>query len=242
MEDIIKKISNTLTLVIAFFVSAMFYFNYKGFVYEDGKIFLKPQEAKATEMNGIASVLPKDIALNVSYKFAEGSEKAPLTMYEFSSFGCPHCADFHLDTMPKLKRDFMDKGLLRVVFVNFPLDKQSMKVAMLSECMTYENYTSFVDNMFSEQRSWWQDTDNERLFQYAAEYGLSYDEAQRCIGNDAVARDIVSLRQDAMTRLGIQGTPAFMISGADGNEIIYGARGYDEVKNYIESRLLRLQK
>jgi len=242
LEDIIKKISNTLTLMVAFFVSAVFYFNYKGFVYEDGRIFLKQQEANAAEMNGIATVLPQNIALNVSYKFAEGAQDAPLTMYEFSSFGCPHCADFHLDTMPKLKRDFVDKGLLSVVFVNFPLDKQSMKVAMLSECMTYENYAAFVDNMFSEQRSWWLDNDDEHLFQYAAEYGLSYDEAQQCIANDRVARDIISLRQDAMTRLGIQGTPAFMIAGADGNEIIYGAQGYDAVKSYIESRLERLQK
>ena len=84
MEKIIKRISNTLTLVVVFFVSALFYFGYKGFVYENGKIFLKPQEAQAAEANGIATVLPQNMALGISYKFAEGSPSAPLTLYEFS--------------------------------------------------------------------------------------------------------------------------------------------------------------
>ena len=133
MEDIIKKISNAISLILLFALSAVFYFSAKGFVVENGQIVLKEQVVHAEEIkNGIAVVLPKNINVNANTKFAEGAQSAPLTLYEYSSFGCPHCADFHLNILPKLEKDYVERGLLRVVFVSFPLDKKSMKGAMLA--------------------------------------------------------------------------------------------------------------
>ncbi|MBR1825498.1 MAG: thioredoxin domain-containing protein [Alphaproteobacteria bacterium] len=241
MESVIKKISNILSIIVVFCVSAVFYFNYKGFAYEDGKIVLKSQIAEAAEMNGIATVLPANMAINVSAKYARGSAAAPLTMYEFSSLDCPHCADFHLDIEPKLVEEYVDTGLLRIIFVNFPLDSNAMKAAMLSECMTYENYFGFIDKLFDTQRSWWMEKDNDLLFRYAAEYGVSYDEALSCIHNNTVAEEIISSRQDAIMRLKMKGTPAFLFSGADGNEIIYGVVKYGKLKEYLDNRLAGLQ-
>ena len=142
MDNFIKKISNILSLAVIFCFTAMFYFNYKGFVYENGKIELRKQTANAAdvEYNGIAVVLPSNIVINASQKYAIGTANAPLTMYEYSSLGCPHCADFHLDVVPDLIKEYVNTGLLRIIFVNFPLDKTSMKAAMLSRCMVYENY------------------------------------------------------------------------------------------------------
>ncbi len=241
MDEIIKKISNALSLVVMFCFSAMLYFNYKGFVYENGRIYLREQVADAAEYNGIATVLPKNIAINASQKFAHGSANAPLTMFEYSSLTCPHCADFHLDTMPMIEKEYVDTGLLRVVFVNFPLDKNSMKAAMLSECMTYQNYAGFINTMFENQRSWWFESNNNILFRYAADYGLYHDEAEACLNNKNVAQEIIATRQEALTGLKIQGTPAFLISGADGNEIIYGVVTYSAFKEYLDSRLARVK-
>ncbi len=240
MEEIVKKISNTLSLIVMFCLSAVIYFNYKGFVYENGTVVLKKQIADAAEYNGIAVVLPKDIAINASQKYAVGSASAPLTMFEYSSLTCPHCADFHLDIMPFIVREYVDKGLLRVIFVNFPLDKNSMKAALLSECMTYDNYAGFLDELFYNQRSWWMDDKDERLLRYATQFGLSYDEAQACIKDKKKASDIVTTRHEALKQLNMQGTPAFLISGADGNEIIYGAVSYSSFKEYLDNRLMRL--
>lgn len=242
MDEIIKKISNALSLVVMFCLSAVIYFNYKGFVYEDGKIYLQKQTADAAEYNGIAAVLPKNLAINASQKYAIGAAKAPLTLFEYSSLTCPHCADFHLDTMPLLEREYVEKGLLRVVFVNFPLDKNSMKAAMLSECMTRQNYYGFIDTLFSKQRSWWMDLDEEKLFEYAAQYGLSYDESVACINNKATAQEIITSRHEALTQLKMHGTPAFLVSGADGNEIIYGLVNYSSFKEYLDGRLARLKQ
>ena len=242
MDNFIKKISNILSLAVVFFITGMFYFNYKGFVYEDGKIELRAQAAFAAdpEYNGIAVILPSDVFINASQKYSVGLSDAPLTMYEYSSLGCPHCADFHLDIIPSLMKEYVDKGLLRIVFVNFPLDKNSMKAAMLSKCMTYDNYLPFINAMFSSQRSWWMDTDEEQLFRHAAEYGLSYDEAQSCVKNDRLAKEIIADRDEANKRLNVKGTPAFYITGADGNEIIYGAVNHRQITDYLDSRLERL--
>ncbi len=239
MESIIRKISNIISLIAIFCVSAVFYFNYKGFAYVDGKIVLLTQTAQAEDApkNGIATVLPADIHINASTKYAVGNADAPFTLYEYSSLGCPHCADFHLDTEPLLVRDYVETGLLRIVFVNFPLDKKSMKAALLANCMTYENYHAFVDELFDRQRSWWLDSDDDRLLQYAAEHGLAYDEAQTCMHDDRVAQDIISDRQQALAQLHLTGTPALFISGPDGNEVIYGAPSYKKLKAYFDSRL-----
>jgi len=240
LDSFIKKISNFLSLIVVFCFSALIYFNYKGFVYENGKIELRKQEAMAAEKNDIATVLPRNIVINTSQKYSFGSQSAPLTMYEYSSLGCPHCADFHLDVVPELMENYVNKGLLRIIFVNFPLDKNSMKAAMLSKCMVYENYLPFIDAMFSAQRSWWMDTNEENLFRHAAEHGLSYDEAVACIKDKKLAQEIVADRQEAIDRLKVQGTPAFYIVGADGNEIIYGSTNYRHLRNYLDSRLERL--
>lgn len=242
MDNFIKKISNILSLAVIFCFTAMFYFNYKGFVYENGKIELRKQTANAAdvEYNGIAVVLPSNIVINASQKYAIGTANAPLTMYEYSSLGCPHCADFHLDVVPDLIKEYVNTGLLRIIFVNFPLDKTSMKAAMLSRCMVYENYLPYIDAMFAAQRSWWSDTNEEQLFRHAAEHGLSYDEAQSCVNNDKLAQEIIADRLEAIKRLNVKGTPAFYITGADGNEIIYGAVTYRQMAGYINSRLERL--
>ncbi len=241
MDEIIKKISNALSLIVMFCFSAVIYFNYKGFVYENGKIYLREQTAVAAEYNGIATVLPADIAINASQKYAVGSAKAPLTLFEYSSLTCPHCADFHLDTMPLIEHEYVATGLLRVVFVNYPLDKNAMKAALLSECMTYDNYAPFINKFFYEQRSWWMDKGSERLLRYAAEFGVDYDEAISCLKDKKKATDIATTRYEAFKQLDIKGTPAFLVVGPDGNEIVYGVVTYSSFKEYLDSRLARLQ-
>lgn len=237
MEKWIQKISHILSFIFVFFLSAAFYFSFKGFTYIDGNVVLAKPVAEAAEHHGIATVLPSNLMINASDKYAVGSLYAPLTMYEYSSLGCPHCADFHLDVMPKLEEEYVSRGLLRVVFVHFPLDKKSMKAAMISRCLTYENYHNFIRTLFDRQRFWFLDRSDDQLFRFAAENGLSYDETQACTSDDRVAQEIISDRQDGVTRLHIQGTPAFLFSGSDGNEIIYGVPNYEKLREYINNRL-----
>lgn len=235
MEKIIKKISHFLSLAVIFCFSAVIYFDYKGFVYENGTLTLQRQIAAAGELN--MSVLDDNLAINAPTQNALGSSDAPLTMYEYSSFDCPHCADFHLDMVPRLKEDYVDKSLLRIVFVSFPLSKISMNAALLSQCVTPDNYHSFVNEVFSRQFLWRWDKDSAYLIKIAEKFGISHDEAEKCLKDDARAKTIISDRQEAISRLKIQGTPAFYITGKGRNEIIYGMPKYDKLKTYLDKRL-----
>lgn len=237
MEKIIKKISSIISFIVVFFMAAVFYFNFKGFTYVDGQLILNRQIAEAAPQNGIAAIGPANIRITASDKYAIGSPNAPWTLYEYSSLGCPHCADFHLDILPKLVERYVDTGYLRIIFVHFPLDKKSMKAALLAHCMNYDDYHAFVRHLFDYQRSWWLDEDDDHLLRYAAEFGLGYDEAQRCMHDDNVAQEIITDRQQALTKLHINGTPALVVSGADGNEIIHGEPKYDRLIEYLDQRL-----
>ena len=240
MENFIKKISSILSFAVIFFISAAFYFSYKGFEVVDGKLVLVQQVAEAAPQNGIATVLPADLHINASDKYALGSANAPFTLYEYSSLGCPHCADLHADILPFIEKDFVEKGMLRIIFVNFPLDKKSAKAALLANCMIYDNYHNFLFTLFTKQRSWWLDTDNDdRLLRYAAENGLSYDEAQMCLNNDRLKQDLVADREEAIKQLHLTGTPAMLITGPDGNELIHGAQTYEKLKAYLDARISR---
>lgn len=241
MDNIIKNLSKLTTFVVAFFVAAYFYFTYKGFMIDEtGQIVLRPQTASAAEKRGIATVLPDNLNINASEKYAEGSLGAPLTLYEFSSLGCPHCADFHLDVVPELEKEYVEKGLLRIVFVNFPLDKKSMEAAMILQCASVDNYHGLLSRLFDKQRFWYLSSNTDQLHSYAAEFGISYSEAETCLHNDATAQMIISDRQQGLKQLGMTGTPALLFSGRDGNEIIYSAASFNSLKKYLDERLWRL--
>lgn len=241
MEKFIRKVSSIVSFAVIFFISAAFYFSYKGFDVVDGKLVLVQQVAEAAPKHGIAMVLPANVHVNVSDKYAVGSAKAPFTLYEYSSLGCPHCADLHADILPEIEKEFVNRGVLRVIFVNFPIDKKSAKAALLANCMTYDNYHNFLFTLFTKQRSWWLDDDDDRLLRYAAENGLSYDEAQRCLNDNRMKQDIVADREEALKLLHLTGTPAMLISGPDGNEIIHGAQTYEKLRDYLEARIRRNQ-
>ncbi len=238
MESIINKISKILSLIVVFFFSAVFYFNYKGFTIDSGgNIVLQTQTASA---GGRVNVLPKDINFNASTKFAVGSPNAPLTLYEISSLRCPHCADFHLEVVPELEKEYVEKGLLRIVFVNFPLDKRSMQASLVLQCATIDNYHPLLTRLMQKQRFWGLAGDLMPLHRYAEEYGISYEEAETCMKNDTMAQAIIADRQQGMTQLKMTGTPALLFSGKDGNEIIYSAVGFDMLKKYLDKRLTNM--
>lgn len=242
MENIIRKISGTLSFIVIFIVSAFIYFNYKGFIIDaNGNIVLKKQTAQAQERKFV-NELPKNINIHASTKYAVGEINAPLTMYEYSSLGCPHCARFHLDTVPELKKEYVEKGLLRIVFVNMPLDKKSMQGAMLMNCMTYDNYHSFLERLFDKQRFWFLARNEKTLLKYASEFGLNEEDAKSCLANKKLASDIIDDRQQGIDVLKMEGTPAFLFNGVDGNEIIYGAPNYNKIKEYIDDRLKRISE
>ena len=117
-----------------------------------------------------------------------------------------------------------------------------MNAALLLNCMTAENYHGYLKRLFEKQRFWYLAKNNTPLLRYAAEYGLSYDEGESCLSNDREAKDIIADRQQGIDQLKMEGTPAFLFSGIDGNEIIYGAPSFKSLKEYLDTRLEKMGK
>lgn len=233
-ESIIKNVSSIISGVLVYLMAAGIYLNVKGFqITDDGRIEFVPPEAQAAEEI-------KEVPLN--YAFPQdhvlGDENAPITLYEYSSFGCFHCADFHLDVLPKIQKEYIDKGLVRVVFVPFPLDKGAMDAALLAECVDGDKYFGFIDVLFKKQKDWAISFQQQKvLMQYAALSGLNAEKAKLCLKDDITAARILKDRKSGMEDLGISGTPSFVISSASSNEMVYGFRTFDEFKSLLDARL-----
>lgn len=226
-------------------IAAYLYLSSKGFEYKNGSFELV-SKAYALENNDISSnedvlfanPISDRVAINLPEKTTIGKDEAPVTIYEFSSLGCMHCADFHLNTLSKLQEEYIEKGLVRIVFVHFPLDKGSMQAAMLSECLEGEHKSAFLSKAFLKQREWALSAEPKTtLAGYATAEGLSLKDVNSCLKNDDVAKEILANRQEAIEKLKIEGTPAFLIDSAKKREIIYGVPETKKLKNYLDQRL-----
>lgn len=246
MEKFVRIVSAVITSAVVYVFFAYIYLSFKGFVYQDGTfVLVKPASAEVAlsdetplDTNGIATVLDSKLALNFPKNNLIGRPDAPLTMFEFSSLGCTHCADFHLNILPELQKDFIEKGKLNIVFVSFPLEKRSMQAAMLAECVSQKNRDNYIKMVFEKQRDWMLSANSEKiLVKYATANGLSQTAAEDCLKNDKLAEQILANRQEGIDKLKMQGTPAFLIIGNGSNEIIYGVPSYEDLKSYIEKRL-----
>ena len=156
----------------------------------------------------------KEIPLNFGFPqdHVRGSENAKVTLYEYSSFGCTHCADFHLEVLPEIIKEYVDTGLIKVAFVPFPLEKNSMDAALLAECVDKDKYFAFADVLFKKQRDWGLSFNPQKiLLQYASLSGLAKEKAEACLRNDITAAMILQNRKDGIDKLGIEGTPSFFV-------------------------------
>ncbi len=236
MEKWVNRISFLITACLVYVVAAYGYLSMKGFEYHDGT-FTLVSKANATETEDTSSsetLLDKNAALNFKKDIIAGSLDAPVTIYEFSSMGCTHCADFHLNGLPKLKKEFLDKGLVNIVLVHFPLEKRSMQAAMLAECIEPLRKPSFVNLVFSRQHEWVLSPDPTKYFlKYASQNGLNESDFKKCLKNDDIAKELLANRQEAIDKLKIEGTPAFLISSENRNEIIYGFSNIEKIKEAI---------
>ncbi len=239
-EQIIKKVSSIIAGIVVFSIAGGVYLSSKGFEWNGKDGFVLVSKAYAADVRADEDGATRNVPNNFGFPkdHVIGDENAKVTLYEYSSFGCFHCAEFHLTVLPEIKKHYIDKGLLKVVFVPMPLDKNSMDGALLAECVDGDKYFSFVDVLFKKQRDWSLAFNPQKvLLQYAALSGLGNEKAQVCLKNDVVAARILKDRKDGLDILKIQGTPSFFVSSSKGNEAIDGLRPYEDFARVIDSHL-----
>ena len=233
LERNIKRISRVLAIMAMYVFCAYGYLISKGFIFKDNT-FILSNTAQAQEQFAIK--VTGEIGLSEERTRALGDINAPLTMFGFSSMACGHCRDFHKFTLPKLERDFISTGKLRFVFIHFPLEPMSMRAAKLSYCLPKEKFYDFLLELYNK-KDWVYSKDEEKLYGHARLFGMTDADIQACNDDKKLTSDILLVEENAINTFKIKGTPSFIIEGKDGKELIYGAKGYDEFKEYLEKRL-----
>jgi protein-disulfide isomerase len=144
-----------------------------------------------------------------------GNPEAPITIVEYASLTCPHCAHFANDVLPEIKKEWIDTGKAKLVLRDFPLDEPALRAAMIARCAPAERYYAFADTFFAAQEKWVRSGDyREALARLAKLGGMGQAEFDTCINNTELENKIVEGRLRATQELEVSSTPTFFINGS----------------------------
>ena len=144
-----------------------------------------------------------------------GKADAPVTIVEYASLTCPHCAHFAVDILPKLKAKWIDTGKAKLVLRDYPLDEPALRAAMIARCAPADKFYAFIDTFFQDQQQWVLSKDYKTaLARLALLGGMSKTDFDACLANKSAEDQVLKSRLAATQQLGVDSTPTFFINGA----------------------------
>ncbi|QGZ36296.1 DsbA family protein [Stappia indica] len=163
-----------------------------------------------------------------------GNEDAPLTIVEYASMTCGHCANFHKTTYPHLKKEYVETGKARFVFREFPLDPVASAAFMLARSVPEDKYFEVVDFMFAEQRAWAFTPDPyNSLLNFAKQIGFTQESFEKVLTDQALLDGINATRDRASSEFGVNSTPTFFFNGNKVNGAISPEEFDKEAAKYL---------
>jgi len=143
-----------------------------------------------------------------------GNPDAPITIVEYASLTCPHCAHFANEVLPELKKKWIDTGKVKLVLRDYPLDEPALRAAMIARCAPPDRYYAYIDTFFGAQEKWVTARDyRDSLARLVKLGGMSREEFDNCLKNTALENKIVEGRLVASKELDVNSTPTFFING-----------------------------
>jgi protein-disulfide isomerase len=146
-------------------------------------------------------------------EMAIGDEKAPITVIEYASMTCPHCAHFSETTFPELKKRYIDTGKVRFIFREFPLDQLAAAGFILARCAGPDKFFPLVETLFAQQRDWVVQRPLAPLMAIAKQAGLSQQAFEACLDNKEMLEGMEKVRNQAAEKFGVNSTPTFFVNG-----------------------------
>jgi len=159
-----------------------------------------------------------------------GDANAPVTLIEYSSLSCPHCADFHANTLPQIKKNYIDTGKVKMIVRDFPIGGPAYAAAMMARCGKPERRNQFIDVLFANQDSWSKAQDPKAALARIGKLGgLSQAEFERCTSDKALFEGIQKLQLEAQTKYDVNATPTFIVMSSKNSDIekISGSQPYE---------------
>ena len=148
-----------------------------------------------------------------------------MTLIEYASFTCPHCAHFATQILPEVKKKWIDSGKVKLIYRDFPLDQTAVKAAQLAECSGKDRYFAVVDMIFATQGTWAAASDPiAELAKSLRIAGMGDNEVKACLANDQVANGVIADYRGGET-LGVNSTPTLFING----QLYRGTRSVEDL-------------
>jgi protein-disulfide isomerase len=163
-----------------------------------------------------------------------GDPKAPITVIDYASLTCSHCAAFHTGTLPEFKKNWIDTGKAKLIYRDFPLDRYALRASKLARCLgSGERYFNFLDVLFKSQANWLEAKNIDvALTGMAKLAGLSQKQIEACDANKELAEGIVTMRQAGSTKYNVESTPTIIINDKPQKG---GALSYEDLNKLLKA-------
>jgi protein-disulfide isomerase len=195
-------------------------------------------EATADAPTPTAPLAANALLQQQPYDRVLGNAAAPVTIVEYSSLSCPHCADFHEKTLPEIKQNYVDTGKVRFLVRPFALNESALRGSQLTFCVPNEKYHAFLEVLFSMQQKWAMTLDyKDNLKRIAQVGGVSDAQFEACVADTKLEEQILNIRKEATENLDIKATPTFFING----EKVQGDTSVAALSEIIDAKLKALE-
>lgn len=162
-----------------------------------------------------------------------GKADAPVTIIEYASMTCSHCATFHNTTYPEMKKKYIDTGKVKYIMREFPLDPLAAAGFMLARCAGDDKYHAMLEMLFNKQKDWVVREPIPPLLALAQQAGFTKDSFEACLKDQKVLEGIEAVRTHGAEKLGVNSTPTFFING----KLFRGTLTMDELDKQLQPLL-----
>ena len=163
-----------------------------------------------------------------------GNDNAPIKIKVFSSLTCPHCADFHIKVVPKIKEKYIENGTVQLIFIDFPLDEFAFNASKLLYCLDKEKQKKFLDTLYENQNHWASGADtnqiNDNLKNIVKDFGIDSSQFDKCLNNDRISDKILNGRIKGHEKYSINSTPTIIIN----EKKLEGSASFKNIQKKIE--------
>jgi protein-disulfide isomerase len=167
-------------------------------------------------------------------EMALGEANAPVTIVEYMSMTCPHCANFHNKTFDAIKAKYVDTGKVRFIIREFPFDPRAAAAFMLARCAPEGQYFPMISMLFKQQEQWAAaQNGRDALLQLSKLAGFTQESFEACLTNQKLLDDVNAVMQRGAKEFGVKSTPTFFVNG----EHYSGDMSVDVMSALIDSKL-----
>jgi len=163
-----------------------------------------------------------------------GSDDAAVKIKVFSSLTCPHCATFHIEVVPKIKKNYIESGKVQLIFIDFPLDQAAFNASKLLHCVNKKEQITFLDTIYKNQNEWATESNiteiNNKLKKIVKNFGLSTAQFNKCLIDEAISDKILNGRINGHKKYSINATPTIIIN----EKKLEGSANFKNIQKNIE--------